>query len=293
MLSSFSKLSLFLSFKGCRNEERANAAKTKLGEETGKKDVFDTLQIDIMDSKSVRDAVSQLDAPINCLVLNAGGPGGSDFVAQSNDGVANIMALNVTGNALLVKELLSSNKLVKGSTIVYCSSEAARGVDSFGFPAPTIDDNGSVEEFKSAIDGSKFVKKGDVTYETTYSYAKCLGVLWMSSMARKHPEYRFVSVSPGAVTGTNLLKDLGIVKVLMFKTLGPLMKLFGMAQDTDGGAQRYLDVVYMLDKYESGKFYGSKEGKLTGKMVLQTSMFADLGNEVYQDNAAVAVESFL
>lgn len=273
---------------GCRNQERAEAAKSKLEKETGLKK-FEILVIDIMKFSSVRSAVSGLEGSVDCLVLNAGGPGGKDFVAQTEDGVANIMALNVTGNALLFNELSEAGKLTKGSTVMYASSEAARGVASIGFPPPAIKD-GSFDEFKSAIDGNMFTV--DKTYETTYCWAKCVGCLWISSMARRNSDYRFVSVSPGMCTGTNLLNDLGFLKKTTFTILGPLLKLSGMGHGIDDGAGRYIDVVCKTDEYENGVFYGSELKKFTGRLVPQTDMFKDLANENYQDNADAAIQSF-
>ena len=274
---------------GCRSEERATAAKAQLEEETGTKK-FEFLKLDVMSHESVCSAVKSLDGSVDCLILNAGGPGGSDFVAQTSDGIANIMALNVVGNAKLVDELIKAKKLTPGSTIVYSSSEAARGVKSFGFPAPSIE-SGSVDEFKSALDGTMYVK--DKSYETTYSWAKCMGTLYFSGLARSNGNYRWVSVSPGGTAGTNLLNDLGLVQRLTFKMLAPIMKLFGMAHNTDAGAGRYLDVVYDTENnYGNGIFYGSEDGKFTGDMVDQTPIFKDLGKEEYQDNVVKAVESF-
>ena len=122
---------------GCRSEERAVEAKAQLERQTGKQ-IFEVLLIDLKDLQSVKDAVANLDGAVDCLILNAGGPGAGpkDLTAQTTDGIANIMALNVTGNALLVKELVSADKLAKESTVVYVSSEAARGVANMGFPAP-------------------------------------------------------------------------------------------------------------------------------------------------------------
>lgn len=277
-------------YLGCRSEEKAKTAKAELEEKTGKKDVYDVLRMDMMSFESVRGAVAALEKPIDCLVLNAGGPGGREHAARTADGVANIMALNVVGNALLVKELIGAGKLESGSTVMYSSSEAARGVDKFGFHAPKVVD-GSVEEFKAAIDGTKFSK--DKSYETTYSWAKFVGTIYFSSIARKEKDYRFVSVTPGMTTGTNLVNDLGFFQRTMFFLLSPLVKLFGMSHDTDAGAQRYIDVIYMPEKYENGKFYGSKGNKLTGEMGDQTSFFEALGNETYQDNAYAAVQEFL
>ena len=278
-------------YTACRNEEKAKVAKTELEQQTGK-DIFEILIIDVMSFDSVRNAVSSLDTPIDTLILNAGGPGGRDHVAQTPDGIANIIALNVVGQALLTEELIKRNKLIKGGTIVYSSSEAARGVQVFGLPPPKIH-NGSVDEFQSALDGSLFIKNKDVSYGTTYAYAKCLGVLWMSAMARKEPDYRWISVSPGMTSGTNLFNDLSCMERTMMAIIYPIANCCRMCHSVDVGAQRYLDVIYMTDKYENGVFYGPLGNKLIGELGPQCDFFPDLANESYQDNLHVAIQNMI
>jgi NAD(P)-dependent dehydrogenase (short-subunit alcohol dehydrogenase family) len=276
----------------CRNQAKAEQAKADLEEATGKT-IFEILIIDLKDFKSVVNAANELKHEIDCLILNAGGPGGNDFVQHTDDGVASIMALNVTGSVLFTNELIKNEKLVKGATVMYASSEAARGVDSFGFPAPAIE-SGSVDEFKSVLDGSKFVQLGDVTYETTYSFAKCVGSLWIASMARQNTDYRWVSVSPGMTTGTNILNDLGGIKKFMFICMAPLLGWFAVSHGVDVGALRYLDTVYDTKTYENGMFYASADAsKLTGAIGPQFDFFTDLAKEEYQDNANTAIQTFL
>ena len=150
-----------------------------------------------------------------------------------------------------------------------------------------------MEEFKAAIAGTKFVTKKEKSYENTYSWAKAVGVLWASAMARKNTDYRFVSVSPGMTAGTNLVNDLGVVYRILAKVMGPLLKLAGVGHGVDVGAERYLGPVYEPEKFENGKFFGSKAGKFTGELVDQTPLFEELGNEEYQDHAYEAIQSFL
>jgi len=284
-------MAIFLN-TACRSKEKAEAAKVQLqgelSDDEGAK--LEILLLDVQSLASVREAVSQIETSIDCLVLNAGGPGGTDFVALTEDGVANIMALNVVGNAALVHELQSANKFLKNATVLYSSSEAARGVPNFRFPPPKWE-SGSVEEFTSALKGSRF--ENDSSYETTYSWAKAMGTLWMSGMARKHPDIRWVSVSPGMTVGTNLARELGFVQRTMFSIVGPIFKFFGLGHGTDEGAGRYLDAVYQREAYESGKFYGSQEGKFTGALVDQEPLFPDLGNVQYQDNCNQAIQALL
>lgn len=275
---------------GCRNLERAEAAKADLEEKTGKKGIFEVLIIDVMDFTSVRNAVSNLSDPIDGIILNAGGPGGRDISGITKDGVTNIMAVNTMGHALLVEECIQSKKLSKGSSVIYVSSEGARGVPNLGFPQPKIE-SGSVDEFKEAIDGSKFVKLKDQSYETTYSFAKLTGNLWSNCMSRKFPEYRFVSVSPGMTDSTQIANDFPPFKKFIFTVLSPVVKILGMSHGPDLGAKRYLDTMFDFESYKTGKFYGSVKG-LIGPLGDQEQFFDALSSETFQDNAYEAIKSF-
>ena len=59
-------------YLGCRNEEKAKAAKLDLEESTGKS-IFEIVLIDVTDLNSVRSAVESLNEPIDALIMNAGG----------------------------------------------------------------------------------------------------------------------------------------------------------------------------------------------------------------------------
>ena len=45
--------------------------------------------------------------------------------------------------------------------------------------------------------------------------------------------------------------------------------------------------------YESGAFYASKENVLTGKVINQGSIWKDLDNKTFQDNANIAIHQFV
>jgi len=59
-------------YLGCRNEEKAKAAKQSLEESTGKS-IFEIVLVDVSNLDSVRSAVKSLNDPIDALVMNAGG----------------------------------------------------------------------------------------------------------------------------------------------------------------------------------------------------------------------------
>jgi NAD(P)-dependent dehydrogenase (short-subunit alcohol dehydrogenase family) len=279
---------------GCRNPEKVEAAKKKLEESTGKTGVFEVLIIDVSNLDSVRKAVSELKEPIDGLVMNAGGAGGRDGSVMTEDGVPAIVAVNLLGYVLLVDLLLAQNKL-KGSA-VYAGSEIARGISS-GYSSmnmserPTIE-SGSVEEFTAICDGSFYDKGGDKSVEAMYPYTKLVAALWVSSMARKEPNLRFLSMSPGATTGTNVFSELPFFKKILYSILFPIMNQGGIVHSPDVGAKRYVDALLDDETYKSGIFYGSASG-MTGKVVDQSEIWDVFSKEDYQDNADTAIHKFI
>ncbi|MEO0404686.1 MAG: short-chain dehydrogenase, partial [Bacteroidota bacterium] len=120
------------------------------------------------------------------------------------------------------------------------------------------------------------------------------GTMWMGSMARKHPELKFLSMSPGGTRGTNGMDDLPFLKRIFLKYIGMriIMPLLGMSHSVEAGAKRFVDAI-SNDNLVSGRFYASKEKVLTGNVIDQSTIWADLKNVVFQDNAHIAIQSFL
>jgi len=271
----------------CRSGAKADAAKAELQAETGR-DVFETLLMDVMDPGSVRDAVVQLTAPVDAVILNAGGMGGTDPTGMTPRGVTNIFAVNVQGHVALVDQLLERQLIT--STILYAGSEAARGIPKMGVAPPTLDMS-SETEISSVATGRGFAADADPL--EVYGTVKLTAAMWMASMARQNPAIRFVTISPGGTTGTNGMDDLPFLKRLFFKHVGGiLMPLLGMMHDLETGARRYVEVL-TNPKFESGRFYASRAGSPTGPVVDQTTIQPDFGNPVYQDNVNRAVHQFV
>ena len=273
-------------YLGCRNPDKANAAKIALEAETAR-DIFEIIQIDVSDPDSVRDAVANLRSPVDAVILNAGGTGGRMPNDLTDNGVTNIFAANVLGHVVLVDALLERQLVT--STILYAGSEAARGIPKMGIGKPELKSS-SIEEFVSIADGTKFGPDSDPL--DIYANIKLTAALWMGSMARQHPHIRFVTMSPGGTTGTNGMDDLPFLKKLFFKHIGgTLMPIFGMMHNVETGARRYVEGV-LNPKFESGRFYASGLGSPTGPVVDQTTIDGELGNVVIQDNANQAVHRF-
>ncbi|NOH78678.1 SDR family NAD(P)-dependent oxidoreductase [Vibrio sp. RE86] len=274
-------------YLGCRNQQKAKEAKQQLVTATGR-DIFDIVIIDVSNSDSVQNTVNQLNAPIDAVILNAGGTGGRTPNQLTKDGVTTIFASNVFGHAVLVEALIKRQLIT--STILYAGSETARGVPKMGVPKPELKTS-SVEEFTSIANGNVFGTKADPL--EIYGTIKLTGALWMSSMSRQHPHLKFITMSPGGTTGTNGMDDLPFLKKLFFKHIGGLvMPMMGMMHSVEKGAKRYLDGLFD-PRFESGRFYASQAGSPTGPLVDQVSIEPSLGNVAAQDNARHAIQQFI
>ncbi|KIC41975.1 short-chain dehydrogenase [Ruegeria sp. ANG-R] len=273
-------------YLACRNPTKAKAAKTALERETGR-NIFEIVLMDVTDPVSVRAAVAELSTQIDAVILNAGGTGGQNPNSLTSDGVTNIFATNVLGHVVLVDALLERQLVT--STILYAGSEAARGIPKMGMHRPDLSD-GTVDEFKSIADGSKFGPEGDPMQ--TYGYAKLTATLWMGAMARQHPHIRFVTMSPGGTAGTAGFDDLPLMKRIVFKHVGGvLMPLFGMMHSVEAGAKRYLDGL-LNPEFKTGHFYASQIGYPTGPVVDQANIDGTLSDITTQDNAQQALRQF-
>lgn len=275
-------------YLACRNEDKANVAKKDLEESTGR-NVFEIVIMDVSNPESVKSAVAGLKEPIDALIMNAGGMGGKSPEKLTKDGVTQMFAANVLGHVVLVDELLKAKKL--NNVALYASSEAVRGFKKMGLKQPDLK-NSSADEFTAVIDGSFFGEKFDPM--AAYGYTKYAATLWMSSEARKNPKIRFVSMSPGGTRGTAVMDDLtGIMRIIYKYVMMPIvMPLTGMNHSLETGAKRYVDGIND-ESLKSGTFYGSKLKVLSGPVIDQSTIFPNLNNEVYQDNANEAIHRFI
>jgi NAD(P)-dependent dehydrogenase (short-subunit alcohol dehydrogenase family) len=276
-------------YLACRNHAKAEAARADLERTTGES-IFTTVPLDTSDLGSVRAAVDLIQAPIESVVMNAGGTGGSTPLTLTADGVTEVFAANVLGHAALLERLIAAGALTGSAVLV--GSEAARGVPKLGLPRPAFAEH-SVDEFASVIDGSFYAGRKDDAGRA-YGHVKYLGALWMSELARRNPQLRLVTVSPGNTAGTDVFRDLGkMVTPLMNRILMPyVLPRFGLAHPLNAGARRLVDAT-VRDDLDSGKFYASAAKILTGPLVDQAGIVADFADPTIQANAYEAVHRFL
>lgn len=276
-------------YLACRNEAKARTAQADLERVTGHS-VFQVIVMDTSDLGSVRSAIPQIDRPLDALVMNAGGTGGATPIALTADGVTEIFAANVLGHVLLLEETMAKG-LLPGVALL-AGSEAARGVPKLRIPRPTFRDS-SVEEFASVIDGT-FFGRHDYHAMLAYGQVKYLAALWMSAMARRHPARRFITMSPGNTSGTEVLRDQPLlVRTIAGKVVLPyIAPLFGVAHKLEVGTERL--VAGITDTtLTSGVFYASKPKVIAGPVIDQAEIIPDLRNETTQDNAYEAIHRFV
>ena len=275
-------------YLACRNLDKAQEAKKSLEKSTGKK-IFEIVIMDVSNPNSVRSAVAKLKEPIDALIMNAGGMGGKSPMDMTSDGITSLFAVNVLGHVVLLDELLKEKKLNK--VALYAGSEGARGVEDMGMNRPDLKTS-SEDEFAAVIDGTFFDEKTDPM--EAYGYIKYVAALWMSSEARKNPNLRLITMSPGFTSGTAVMNDLPFGKRLMFKyiMLPIVAPLKGLVHKLEKGAKRFVDGI-SNDTFKSGIFYASKAKRLTGQVIDQSTIFPDLNNSSYQDNANSAIHRFI
>ena len=276
-------------YLGCRNPEKAERAKQDLETVTGRK-IFEVVIIDLEDLASVRAAVAAVGAPLNALVMNAGGTGGPTPAALTQDGVTEMFAQNVLGHVVLLEELLAAGLLTDVAVLV--GSEAARGVPKLRIARPTFADHSS-EEFASVIDGS-FFQGASFDVMLAYGQVKYLGALWMGAMARMHPELRFITMSPGNTAGTDALRDQpALLRIIASRIVLPyLAPALRIGHKLDVGAERLVNAVTDAS-LQSGIFYASAASKITGPVIDQAEIVPDFRDPEIQDHAHEAIQRFV
>jgi len=206
-------------------------------------------------------------------------------MAVTADGATYMFAQNVLGHVVLLETLLAEDRL--GEVAVLAGSEAARGLPKMGFKRPSFVSQ-SADELATVIDGSYFAdRKTDVNL--AYGQAKLIGALWMAYLARRYPDRRFITMSPGNTTGTHAPDELALPFRMAAKYVMPHL---GISHKLDVGAKRLVDGV-TDPTLSSGVFYASAANKMKGPVVNQADILPDLANPTFQDHANEAIHRFI
>src|SRR6202167_926950 len=275
-------------YLACRNKDRAAAAKAELEAKTGRP-IFDIIVMDVDDPGSVRDGLEAINGSLDALVMNAGGISGKTPMDWTADGTRYVFASNVLVHAVLLEALLAEDRL--GEVAVFAGSEAARGVPKMRMKRPSFVST-SADELATVIDGSYFAgRKTDPNL--AFGQVKYLGALWMAYLARRHPDRRLITVSPGSTSGTEGPNDFSLPLRLaaryVLTVVGPAL---GISHKLDVGARRLVDGV-TDPTLSSGVFYASAANRMTGPLVDPADIFPDLANPSFQDHANEAIHRFI
>ena len=276
-------------YLACRNPAKAEAAQHDLTEVTGRA-IFEVVIMDMSRPGSVRAATPSINTPLDAVVMNAGGTGGPNPMALTADGVTEMFAANVLGHVVLLTELL--NKKALRRVAVLTGSEAARGVPKLRIPRPVFPAR-SADEFATVIDGSFFADRKP-SHMLAYAQVKYLAALWMATLARQHPDLRFITMSPGNTAGTEALRDLPPpVRILAQRVLmRHVAPAFGLAHSLEDGGRRLAQAV-TDPTLRSGVFYASAAHTITGPVIDQAEIMPELGDSAVQDHAAEAIYRFI
>ena len=275
-------------YLGCRNPQRAQAAQSDLERSTGRS-IFEIALMDVSDPRSVTAAIPSIEGPVDALVMNAGGSGGPTPMALTADGVTQLFASNVLGHVALLESLLAGGTISRVAELV--GSEAAVGVPKLRIPRPTFASS-SADEFASVIDGT-FFAGAKINAGLAYGQVKYLGALWISALARRHPELRLITMSPGNTAGTDLNRDLPTpARLLVRHVLPRVAPILKIGHGLDVGARRIIDGI-TDPSLANGAFYASAANQLTGPIVNQATINPDLGDPAIQDQADEAIHRFL
>jgi NAD(P)-dependent dehydrogenase (short-subunit alcohol dehydrogenase family) len=276
-------------YLACRDVTKAAAAQQDL-EQSTKRDVFKVVPLDLAHLDSARSVVDRLSEPLNALVMNAGGFGGPTPRELTPDGVTNMFAQNILGHVVLLERLLDKGALTE--VAVLAGSEAARGAPKLGVPIPKFSDS-SVKEFSSVIDGTFFDHRR-YKMPLAYGQSKYLGVLWMNSLARRYPDLRLLTVSPGNTSGTEAARDMPApVRAFITKFFYPIVApRLHLAHKVEIGAKRLVDGV-TDPKLRTGVFYASPGAKVTGPLADQAERTPAFNDPEIQENAVEAIHRFI
>ncbi len=261
----------------CRSEDKAEAARARLIERTGK-DPFSGLAVDTAEVASARAACDRLQERserIDFLLLNAGASGKDQ--QYNSDGVEITYASTLIGHHVLTMRALEGGLLSAKARIVIAGSEGARG-NMPGMPIHDIKEiatdrfSGDLVAAIEALCRLEVPSQAKFNNMQEYVTAKLLVAWWAAALARRLPAGMTANaVSPGAALATSFGRDANaMMRLLMMpimKLIGPFM---GMAGPIESAARRYLEAADFADD-QTGHFYATAHRKkLVGPMGIQT-----------------------
>ena len=280
-----------------RRADKGPAAIAAAALQAGKPEsMFYFQTIDLDSHASVRAAVKALPT-LDAVVLNAGGLGSE---ALTNHGVTKNFAMNVLGHAVLTEGLIAAGKIGAGARVIYSHSETTRSVWLFAGFQPFV--HLYKEEMEASI--ARPPTRGTLGIGArqrmnTYANSKLIGGLWLSQLAKEHPNIYFASVSPGGCGETDVYAS-APQPFPFLMSLKPVVSAFvaiGACHSVADAARRYVTAVTdqaFPATFPSGSVVGGpfiQISKAGGKLVDQSAFSSYYADEELQREAARVVRA--
>lgn len=264
-----------------RSASKGEAAKQAIVAAGGQANVSVVL-FDALSPNTIKAAISELlgsGEALDGLLMNAGGSAGgskADMKLVESLGCCASLGFNVIGHSILLEGLTAAGKPPR--CVVFSGSEAATMIGS---------------KFTDAADLKKEIVQPSIGF--VYGEAKVIGTLYMASYARKHPDLRVYTISPGGTYGTGAFDSCPACGPCCCNTVCMPCRML-VCHSPAAGAKRYVDALLQPDyAYASGTFVGCKSG-MKGPVVDQATKGAGgkrLTEVNLQDAAYDAVRSFV
>ena len=278
-----------------RSADKGPGAVAAAATQSGKPEALFSFQtLDLDSHVSCRAAVKALPT-LDAVVLNAGGMGGEELTAH---GVTKNFAMNVLGDAVLVEGLLAAGKIRKGARVVYSTSEGTRSVWLFAGFQPFV------YLYKEEIEASTHAPPTRGTFGigarqrmNTYANSKLIGGLWISTLAKEHPDIYFASVSPGGCGDTNVYLDMPqpFPFLMGFPAVVRAGNALGLMFSVEAAARRYVTAVTdaaFPQTFPSGAVVGGPYFQIsstTAELVDQSAFSSYYGDPALQAEATRVV----
>eukprot|EP00747_Dinoflagellata_sp_TGD_P166778 gnl/TRDRNA2_/TRDRNA2_190115_c0_seq1.p1 gnl/TRDRNA2_/TRDRNA2_190115_c0~~gnl/TRDRNA2_/TRDRNA2_190115_c0_seq1.p1 ORF type:complete len:396 (+),score=72.72 gnl/TRDRNA2_/TRDRNA2_190115_c0_seq1:63-1250(+) len=248
----------------CRDKSKAEAAIKQLVRLTGKPaSKFQFIQIDLLDIASCKAAAEKLEnSSIDRVLLNAGGVG-PDPGKRHSSGVLNMFALNVLGHAIFVEGLIQNGKLAPEAKVVFSAADGIIGIDYLAMKKPWFPEFSEDCVMTYCIGTAPAGPFSPLDVESYFAVVKSIGAIYFQALAKEHPKYTFISISPGHCSGTSIAKSMPPMQKICFTIATPILEFYLQKSHTKKeGAARYIQA--LTGDQKNGTIFCSKEKTMTG-----------------------------
>ena len=238
----------------CRNIEKAEAAKKKLIQATGKTEIA-ILHLDLADLQQIRKAVHQFNTPLHAIVCNAG-IANEKAIQYTKDGFESTFAVNHLGHFLLVQLLLEQQPKLERIWVVSSSVHMPNQAPIFP-PADMSDLEALAHPNTKNISG---VKQENGKHYVNSKLCNILFTYEQDRIFRAQDRMTVINAfNPGFIPTTGLSRDSSGSTRFFLKYIMPLMRPFMKAMRT--GEESGNQLATLLDReLRSGKYFdGLKE----------------------------------